>query len=150
MTPAHPALRRTAALGHLLLGAVALAGCQQPGPAPVRRQLRPPQATAEPLACRGGLLCEDPQTLAGFRVPLGCHRTYDGRYTKICVVSGIRPARALEEFLTSRYAAAVDGESWLVQQPDLGQLRVFLRGEVAEFVAMPVDPTPAAPAPAAR
>lgn len=123
------------------LGAALASGCQEPAPAVTRRPLRPAAPPAESVPCRGGLLCEDPQTLGGFRVPLGCNRTYDGRYTKICAVSGIRPPHALAEFLTSRYSAAVDRESWLVQQPGLGELRVYLRGEVAEFVAMPAQAT---------
>lgn len=125
----------------LWLCAALATACQEPAAPVARRHLRPSARPAQPMPCRGGLLCEDPQTLGGFRVPLGCNRTYDGRYTKICAVSGVRPPQALAEFLTSRYAAAIDRESWLVEQPNVGQLRVFLRGEVAEFVAMPAQNT---------
>ena len=88
-------------------------------------------------------MCEDPVLMGGFRVPLGCNRTYDGRYAKTCIVSGIRPPAQLSEFLTGRYRVEVDGESWVVVLPSGGQLRVFLRGEVAEFVAMPAAATAA-------
>lgn len=128
--------------GLAICGALLAAACQGPPPeAPVRRQLRQTQQAAELAPCRGGLLCEDVEPLGGFRVPLGCNPTYIGRYTKICSVSGIRPVGRLTEFLASRYTVTQDGESWLVAQPGVGQLRVFLRGEVAEFVAMPADVT---------
>lgn len=131
----------------LIAAALALGaafGCDPPAPAvpePPRR-LRPALAVDDDAPpCPGGLLCEDPALLGGFRVPLGCVRRHDGRYAKTCVVVGVRPAAALGEFLTSRYPASRSGDSWWIDQPGIGALRVELRGELAEFIAMPSAPS---------
>lgn len=119
-------------------------GCGNSPPPPARpRPLAAPLAEDRDLApCPGGLLCEDPQPLGGFRVPLGCVRGYDGGYTKTCTVRGLRPVASLVEFLASRYAAQRQGDSWWIDQAGVGAMRVQLRGETAEFIAMPAAITP--------
>lgn len=114
-------------------------GCGN-SPPPLPRPRTPPAPLAgdfDPRPCPGGLLCEDPQLLGGFRVPLGCVRGYDGGYTKTCTVRGLRPVASLAEFLASRYAAQRQGDSWWIDQAGVGAMRVQLRGETAEFIAMP-------------
>lgn len=76
-------------------------------------------------------------------MPLGCVRGHDGSYVKTCTVRGLRPVASLVEFLASRYEATRDGDSWWIDQAGVGAMRVELRGETAEFVAMPAALTSA-------
>lgn len=140
---------RIACRGVLMAVFAAAAACREAPSSVVR--LPPPPAVRPELPCTGGLLCEDRQRMAGFRVPRDCVRNYSGPYLQTCSVSTADMAARVREFVFSRYPwaeTAADGSFHI--QAAQATLHVTVRGDRATFLAAPSSAMlPAASSPAA-
>lgn len=138
------------------LTALALLGCEQPRPSvPTVRQApahgttaaAPPAVAAAPL-CPGGLLCESPDTMLGWRVPVGCAPEASGRRVQVCWLAATDFGRVLEFFQT-RYRVEILPEGAAVHPrlapaaagSDAPLLHVLRRPQGVELVAMAGDGT---------
>ncbi|MBI5609126.1 MAG: hypothetical protein HY902_09610 [Deltaproteobacteria bacterium] len=115
------------------LAAVALLGCQPAPPAPPPPAPRPITiAREEP--CLGGLLCESPKTVSGFRLPRHCEPRRSSPRLQVCRVEAPDLAPRIDEFLTSRYPQLEREAPGIYQvRADRAVLRVRVAGDRADF-----------------
>ncbi len=128
------------AIALLVLPLVLVGGlaCQPESPPAPRRPL--PRTLAKPSdesPCLGGLLCEDRQLVAGFRLPRHCQPLHTSPQLLVCRVEGPNLATRVDEFLASRY------KQLQREQPGIYQvngaeavLRVRVTGDRADFSVM--------------
>ena len=85
---------------------VVLASCRTPPapPPPVRAEVPVPMPES---ACLGGLVCEAPTLVDGWRVPRGCQPSRLGQRVLTCWLED-QDWRRLVEFFQSRYPHAVE------------------------------------------
>lgn len=85
-----------------LFGLLLLSCTQAPTPVAQRPVARASVADDTPAQCPGGLLCEDPQLLLSWRVPVGCERRKSTATLQSCWLPATEWPRVLE-FFRSRY-----------------------------------------------
>ncbi len=114
----------------LLCGLFAVLGCgrgewRKPLPPAASSSSSVPRPAEEPALCPGGLLCESRTLLMGWRVPVGCRTSVNGRYVAACYLPDAAWPKVVE-FFQSRYPSAllVPGGLQVTQSQPALDLRV--------------------------
>ncbi len=96
--------------------------------------VRAPTRAAREEPCLGGLLCESPETVAGFRLPSHCQRLRQSARLQVCRVEMPGLAPRIDEFLTSRYPRLLrEGPGVYQVAGDRAVLWVRVAGDRADF-----------------